>query len=258
MSKLVTVECPSGLIGGVRGLKTKEANLLASSTRRKRFQIVDQILSACWSSTIDQGPYDFDDGIPNWDNILQGDQQYILIQIRIATFGPEYIFRAQCDNQVCREPFQWQLSLDELPVHRLSNDDRTRFKAGNRFETMIDGRKFVFCLPTGHTAKKAAKQRDHLKQQMATLAMRMRILEIENVEAHEMRRFIDDMELNVIRELIAIFDEHDCGIDGDLEIECEECGGIQEITLPFEGEFFFPDRSKKKKTHSEDQSSTSI
>ena len=30
------------------------------------------------------------------------------------------------------------------------------------------------------------------------------------------------------------------------------------MTLPFEGEVVFPDRKKKKTTHSEDRSSTSI
>ena len=85
--------------------------------------------------------------------------QYVLINIRIATYGSEYDFPVQCTDDMCREKFEWMLDLNTLPVEKLDKADAELFRSGNRFETVIDSRKYVFNLPTGAMAKKAVKHK---------------------------------------------------------------------------------------------------
>lgn len=244
----IQVECPSGMAGTVRGLRVAEANKIAAATRRKRHEMIDTIMSDCWEKTAKPGPYNISgEDKPNWDEVLQGDAQYVLMQIRIATYGSEYSFSVQCTDAQCREKFEWVLDLNEVPIQTLSAASMERFIAGNAFESVIDGRRYTFALPTGKLAKKAAKMKAAHRDNKYSLALRLRITSIEGVEVNDLRRHIDTMGMGEVMELVAEFDEFDCGVDGDLEIECPECGGIMDITLPFEGDFFMPQKKRKRR-----------
>lgn len=244
----VEVVCPSGMAVEVRGLTVREANLLANATRKKRLSMLDQVLTNCWKGTSDLGPYQFSaDGAPPWDDILQGDAQFLLIQVRIATYGAEYIFKHQCDDSSCRERFEWQLDLNKVPIQKLMPEDGASFKEGNVFSADLNGTRFKFLLATGATAKKADRHRANNRNSMMTLALRMRITEIEGVDQQDMRRYIDAMDMGTATDLMAEMDAHDCGVDGDIEVECAECGNIMEVSLPFESAFFMPDKKKKAK-----------
>ncbi len=244
----IDILCPSGMAGTVRGLRVTEANKIASATRRKRHEMIDGVMSDCWEKTADAGPYGFStDGKPDWDKVLTGDQQYVLMQVRIATYGGEYSFPVQCDNPQCREKFEWVLDLSEIPVQKMAEDDFEQFKQENKFEAVIGGRRYTFHLPTGKGVKRAEKLRPQYRNDKYTLALRLRLLAIEGVESNDMGKHIDAMGMGEVMELIGECDDHDCGVDGDLEIECPECGTIMDITLPFEGDFFMPQKKRKRK-----------
>lgn len=139
------VACPSGLTGKVRGLTGRDGRFLTDQNIARRGQLIDHILSSCWEETVDPGVYGESairkDGSLNWGRVLQGDRYYALIQIRIAGFGePDYPFRVQCQDRNCREPIDWEIDLDDLPVRMLPEESRERLKAGkNVFETIIPG-----------------------------------------------------------------------------------------------------------------------
>lgn len=249
MDKTHTFECPSGLTGTVRGLSVADANSIASATRKKdRIALAGRILKACWLTTEDPGPYELEEGAaPKWDSILQGDIDFLLIQIRVATHGPEYLFKTQCDNSSCREQFEWGIDLiDDLPVNKFDNAQRERFKEGNLFEceTPDSGEIVTFKLPTHGDTKKQAKQRANSRDQLMTLALRTRIVSVEGVE--NLRQFIEGLSLGQANELIESFDMADVGLDTDIEVECPDCGTIREVSLPLDREFFFPTLHRKK------------
>ncbi len=242
----ISIVCPSGLTGEVRGLKVKETDTLASATRRKRYDVIDSVMTNCWLSAENRGPYSFDDA-PKWDDVLQGDINFILMKIRIATFGSGYSFKVQCKDEFCREPFEWVLDLDDLPVQELPQESRDQLASENKFFCTINEKKYTFTLPTGKTAKRADKVKRNSRGSRLSCAVRMRRLEDEGVHSNDIKRFLADMDMGDLGELIAGFDKHDCGVDGDLEIECPDCGSIQEMTLPFEGDFFFPKHQKTQR-----------
>ncbi|MCD6499546.1 MAG: hypothetical protein J7M25_14735 [Deltaproteobacteria bacterium] len=68
--------------------------------------------------------------------------------------------------------------------------------------------------------------------------------EVESVEAHERRKFIEELTMRDADFLVDEFDRVDCGVDTAIEIECPECFASQEIDLPFERTFFMPGRER--------------
>jgi len=237
----IDIVCPSGLRGEVRGLRVAEANELASAVGKKRLGITAKILSGCWVKTHDPGPYKLDDSGIQWDNVLQGDCDYALIQTRVATFGPEYAFAMTCAEGSCRSKFEWELSLADLEVKRFTDEERETFIAGNSYTTALPGtsRKVTFSLPIHKDQRRAATMRSTHRDELITLALRMRVKSIEGIEPHLLQHTLTDMGLSDAIDLVEAMDERDCGVDTDIEVECPECFLTQEVRLPLGKEFWF-------------------
>ncbi len=238
-----TITCPSGLAGTIRGLKGKEGTLLADRAAAKSGATFEKILAACWLSTDDPGPYQVEEGKPlGWSKVLVADRFYTLLQIRALTFGDGYAFSVQCAAASCRERFEWELKLSELPVRALSEEALEAFTTGNRLETRLphDGRKVWFRLLTGADEQRAAKSLKAGQDGLLQAALLARIVEIEGVAEKERRKFLDEMELADQVALLDRFDEADGGVETRIEVECPACLSVQEIDLPFERGFFLP------------------
>jgi len=246
-----TIICPSGLSGEIRGLKGKEGKLLADRTAARAGSTFEKLLSGCWLETHEPGVYELPEGAPlDWAKVLVADRFYTLLQIRSLTFGDEYAFSVQCKHAGCRERFEWELSLKDLPVRPLSEEARAAFKAGNRFETKLprDGRRVWFRLMTGADEARAAAALKAGRDGMLLTAIALRIVEIEGVADKERRAFLDEMEMADATALLDRFEEADGGVETTIEVECPSCFGVQEVELPFERGFFLPRAKEKPRT----------
>lgn len=243
-----TIVCPSGLSGEIRGLKGKEGKLLADRNAARAGSTFEKLLSGCWLQTIDPGVYDIAEGAAlDWAKVLVADRFYALLQIRSLTFGDEYVFSIQCKSAGCRERFEWELSLKDLPVRPLSEVAKAAFKGGNRFETTLprDGRRVWFRLMTGADEARAAAVLENGRDGMLLTALALRIVEIDGVVDKDKRAFLDEMEMADAAALLDKLEEVDGGVETTLEVECPACFGVQEVELPFERGFFLP-RAKEK------------
>jgi len=243
-----TIVCPSGLSGEIRGLKGKEGKLLADRNAARAGSTFEKLLSGCWLQTIDPGIYEVADGATlDWSKVLVADRFFALLQIRSLTFGDEYAFSIQCKSAGCRERFEWELSLKDLPVRVLAEAAKAAFKEGNRFETTLprDGRRVWFRLMTGADEARAAAALKSVRDGMLLTALSLRIVEIEGVTDKERRAFLEEMEMADATALLDKFDELDGGVETTLDVECPACFGVQEVELPFERGFFLP-RAKEK------------
>lgn len=243
----MTITCPSGLIGEIRGLKGKEGKLLADRNAARMGSTFEKLLTGCWLQTVDAGLYDSTGPTLDWSKVLVADRFYALLQIRSLTFGDDYAFSMQCRHAGCREKFEWELLLSQLPVRALSEEAKAAFKNGNRFETKLpnDGRRVWFKLMTGADEARAAQALKNGRDGALLTALALRIVEIENVPEKDKRTFLDDMEMADAAALLDTFDSVDGGVETTLDVECPHCLGLQEVELPFERGFFLP-RAKEK------------
>lgn len=250
------IVCPSGLQGEIRGLKVKEANLLADRAGLKKGTALDNVLAGCWLGTLDAGPYAWAEvGKPiDWSKALVCDRFYTLMRIRAETFGEEYAFKLQCTSNSCGERFEWELKLCDLPVKQLPESSRVTVLAGdNRFETTLDdGRRCWFALQTGANEVAAAAALRSASSRIIVTALASRIHEIEGVpKGIAVSRYLDELGMREIFKLLELFDEVDGGIETDIDVECPSCGMEQSVSLPFGADFFIP---KTKKSSSRAQS----
>ena len=235
------IVCPSGLSGEIRKLKGKEAKLLGDRAAARSGSMFDSILDGCWLRTLDPGIYDLGEGQPSWSKVLVGDRFYTLLRIRALTFGEVYPFATQCSSAECRERFEWEINLSELPVKPLPESSKEALRAGNRLQARLEsGERVWFKLLTGADEVRASKNLKTSRDGALLAALGSRIIEIEGVAERQKRTFLEDMDLDEMAALLDRFDEADGGVETSIEIECPHCYSIQDIDLPFGRGFFLP------------------
>lgn len=253
----ITVTCPSGVVGRIRGFKMREANLMKDRAAVKSGTAFESLLSNCWIETVNGGPYAWlapkaDGSFPriDWAKMLVCDRFWALMKIREATYGPLYDFKVKCQDADCGQTIEWELNLNDLPVKELPKTSREVLLEGeNSFETTLpDGKKCYFKLQTGHGEREIMKAAKH-KDRSMTAMLNARIISIEGLSTlAERLDYIDNLDLGDVYELGKLFDEADGGVETSIEIECTACGMEQSIELPLGGEFFSPPKKRKTTT----------
>lgn len=227
--------CPSGLSLNLRGLKGKEVKELSDRVALKKGTFFDKILSACTVEVVAPGPYVLSDGSLNWGDVLIGDRMYALIQIRVATFGEQFIFKSQCG--ACGAKSEYEISLGELEIQKLASADLKVFTDGNRLSTVVpsSGAAVVFRLPTGADERRAVLNKDKDKS-TPLQALINQIVSIEGVK--DVAKYLDELPLGDVVALLKQLQKRDCGVETTIELECPECSAKRDIEIPLGREFW--------------------
>lgn len=248
----------SGLAGEIRRLKGLELRQVSDPANVRGGGSVELLLKNCFLSVTDPGPYPaLEVGAkPNWDKVLNGDRFDALLQLRAASFGPDYEFPFQCSK--CKERTDWEVAFAEFPRTLLKPEAAAKIRAGeNAFEDVTpDGRGFRFKLLMGEDEKRGSSLRR--KQRNAWShhdAIMLHLLGIDGVgelphDERKVRAYLDDLDWGSCVEMLERIQEHECGVETAIEVRCDFCAWEQEIQMPFEAGFFSP---PKKKPASEDE-----
>lgn len=251
------ITTPSGLRGEVRKLRGSEVNILSDKKKARSGKATDEILQACWTETHDPGPYTFleEGGSVPWNKILVCDRFFTTVAIRIATYGPDFVFKTRCGESSrigCGTSFEWEMNLKkDLPYYELPEESREAISKGsNLFEASVAGKVVHFRLPTGADEKRAIKlARQNQGSESITNALASRIVEIEDVgkRFQDIDSFLQKTDFDLQLALLNDMDEHDGGFETSVEVQCPECDNVYEVNLPFGGaEFWTPRKSSPK------------
>lgn len=245
------ITLPSGMSGEIRGFKGKEAHALADPALRRTNGSIDVMLKSCFVAVVDPGPYPHVKvGEPvDWQRILLGDRFDALMRIRGLSWGPLYEFGVQCGK--CKEKYEWELSLDDMPRKPLPEETRAKIRAGDTlFDIALgDGKTLSFELAYGLHEQRANKKRHEQRNQWslvdAILNQTKRISDIPFPEASKAQRaYLDELSWQDLREAFDDMQLVDCGVETDIETECPYCRWVQGVRFPFEEGFFLPRRKR--------------
>lgn len=247
----IEVTLPSGARGKIRGLKGEEINLFANKQSSRRGRTAMQILKNVWIETIDPGPLYADE--IKWDKAPSCDRFVALYMARIATYGPEYEFKYQCED--CRKRFDWVVDLHEdMEIKPLPDDSIDLFKAGNQFSTSIIGNEgelleIKFSLLTPKLENKMDQVQGMAPKEKATASLAQRLVNVGVADVGNdkgpIKRWLNDLDAGAMLELIGAMDDADGGVQTEIEIDCPHCGHIMAVDLPLREEFWSPARRKR-------------
>ncbi len=254
------VECPSGLKGELRGLTVAEEDLIlqfSSGGKRKSEEAFKELLRRCWLRTTDVGPYpNMDAEKPlNVDDLLVGDTFYLLLQMRLISYGNELDVRGECS-----QGHGWDATIDlsGIEVYPLSDESKERYARGEPCETVlpVTGRTVKFRLL--HYADESAALRNLKKgaDDIASETLRVRIVEISGFNQEiqidedtgmDMRTFIRALPVADSMALREAMEDEDCGVETEYESVCDVCDARSMVSIQEAVNFFGHRRGRRKR-----------
>jgi len=232
----ITVTCPSGLKGEIRKPKVRDINELRKGGNS--IQAYTKLLRTCWERTLEKGVYAWE-GDPNnvpWSEVLSGDRFYLLLQIRVALFGPIYKFHVSCGS--CGSRFAWEVNvLEDIEVKPLTDEAKEILRGQDKLFscTTLDNREVTFRAGTGRMEAAIDDQEEPL---IKFVLPRIHTLDGQ-AQPKQIREALLDMDQDVFDALQADMAVSECGPDTSILARCH-CKATSMVDLPFDRTFFYP------------------
>jgi len=223
----------------IREYKVKDEDLLADPKSIKRGTAITSLLDAITVRVDDQGPYGEKF---TWADALQGDRVAVMLSNRIFTWGEIYEFRVQCP--MCRQASKASVDLTELELKMLPETSFTHVGSPkeNPLSVVLPGceKRVKFRLLRGRDDKAMQKLAVQNKTSMSSSYIRYRLYDVDGVSSSELRSWIEDLGGRDASILRAAFEEHDCGVQQEIEFECDHCNNEWLEDVKFGADFLFP------------------
>lgn len=225
-------EIPEDIV--LRAMTTKEEKMLLGSTGDS---VYDKILGNC---------IDDPKNLPIGKLIL-ADKHFLMMKLRILSYGSLYHAKIQCDNRNCRETHEYEIDLDDLLVYKLDEN----FVEPYEFELPANGDTIGIRLLRDRDSKKIAKRAKQINRKsknridgdisyILRMAKRLVTINGEEVEGNKGRSYIESLIGRDSAYIKNKVESIEVGYDLTIYEDCPYCGYEVEFTLPMTSEFFRP------------------
>lgn len=247
MSRTVDSELPAlQTTVKVRGMKVAEVNLLQDRKALMSGTSVNEILKACTEEGF------FSEKKP--EDLLSGDRNRLLIDIRRATFGGEYDFKVSCPG--CAQQSLYSVDLGNFKnlegQKELVKAQLADKKALHKFKFPVCEKTALFKFRDGVDEKKAIENAKNKGDQLATSNLLLAIKGIEGLASDgiPLKAFIQDLEAEDADAFAEYYKDCEPGVDDKVELICPNgmCNTSFEVRMPLDRENFFKRSSRKKPT----------
>lgn len=178
------------------------------------------------------------------DDMLSGDRNYLLIQIRMTGLGDEYKpGKMRCES--CRENFNPIVDLSKLKPREVSLAPDSE----GLYEVMMPVTKIVikFRLLRGSDEKRLRKTMDKktINTKVSKLITERYLLQIMEVNGNKDKTYINKFISAMPTKDSLFFREYnkqvEPGIDLNYEFECDHCGHLQEKDVEINSRLYYPE-----------------
>ena len=177
-------------------------------------------------------------------DMLPADVHFLLIKLRIHTFGPEYPVAARCPE--CNKKIETEVNLDDLTIHELPDDfaEPIEIKMHNG-DTL--GIRLLRDKDNEEIEKQATRRARQYGENKGEAEYVLRLAKLisevngERVPGPEALEYVENMTSRDSAYLTSVLeDEYKLGYDAVVSCTCPECGEEIEFGLPMTSEFFRP------------------
>lgn len=215
----------------LRGMTTREEKILYAAQGGNVFQ---KILKNCIVE-----PENFD-----VDQLIAADEMFLIIQLRMVTYGPEYKVTATCPH--CGRSETYTINLGDFDIDYLPEDFEEPIKvvlpvSGDTLDLRIlrnkdseDINKF---------ARKFAKQFNLPVREVeygCRMAKYIQAINGEAIDFNDAREYVDNMKSKDSMKMWSTLDKIKVGVDTMATVNCVGCGEEFDFIMPITSEFFRP------------------
>ena len=223
----------------IRFMTAKEEDILSSETLLRKGIAIERMMD---SLIIDKSIKAKD--------LLTGDRNAILISSRISGYGTNYKTQVSCPSCGAKSEFDFDLNKKHIS-ESLENEKLSlvKLESGN-FSCIMPYSKFniEFKLLNGTDEQYLAKlisdkKKRKMKETYLTDQYKLMIVKIEgHSDQNVIDRYVDNMPTLDSRHLKACYKSANPDVSIKDNFECGSCGYLQEMEVPFNTDFFWPER----------------
>lgn len=178
--------------------------------------------------------------------ILIGDRNAIIIAARSSAYGHLYETKVQCPACQASNKVTFDLSAPEIKIGDFDDFEYEETNFGTYVvETPKSNVKVEMRLLNGQDESKLVKAMSKAKESEDVVTTQMKLY-IVSVNDHKGKAFVDYFVNNVpayeARWLRKCYEALAPNVKVSEEFECESCGFEQEMEVPFNTDFFWPDQ----------------
>ncbi len=230
----------------IKYMTAKEEDILASASLIKSGVVFDRLLQSIMVDPI------------NPNDLLIGDKNAILVASRITGYGTEYDTDVTCPSCSKRSKFTFDLSetrIDMPPSERMPHNKLMDLPEAEETEngtyviilTDLEGAKVEIRPLNGHDEKRlssvtSAKIRNNLAESVVTDTLKTYIVSVNgNNSPNYIHQFVDTLPASQARKIRIMYRQYMPKASVEGLYSCASCGHRQELEVPINSNFFWPD-----------------
>jgi transcription elongation factor Elf1 len=223
----------------MRFMTAKEEDILSSQTLLKKGLAIERMLDSLIINKAIKA-----------QDLLVGDRNALIIAARISGYGANYKTQINCPS--CGSRSEFDFDLTEQKIHESSESEELNLKKleNGNFTTKMPYSKFnvEFKLLDGKDEQMLTKlASDKRKRKMIETVLTDQFKQmIVSIEGHSDRsivsKYVDNMPTLDSTQLKACYKVASPDVKITNDFECNSCGHSQEMEVPFNTDFFWPNR----------------
>lgn len=245
-AELFTIKGGSSLTVEAREFKVTEENLATSPAAIREGRVKTRLLQAVVTDVVDPGPYATTrDGGINWEDVIDGDRDVILRELRVVTWDKDYFRDDACP--ICQQPTENNFDLTAFPVQKLPESSLEHVKTGKPLECVLprSKRKVQFRLRRGKDERELRKIRDLREDEIPQALLELQVISVEGILPVDTSGYLANLGGMDSSYLRAAMDKANCGIEQKGAWRCKSCGHRWTKDVDFTTDFFFPEYREK-------------
>jgi hypothetical protein len=221
-------------------MTAKDEDILTSQALLKNGLAIDRLVS---NLIVDKNI--------NPDDLLIGDKNALLVAARVSGYGADYTVQVSCPSCGTAQAHTFDLTEFE------NNEGIQPDENSDSGVAATDNGTFTAVLPrTGYTAEfrlftaqdeknamqtSAKKAKHKLDASASTDLLKILVVSVNGVtDRAEVNNFIDNMPAQDARHIRACLQVVTPNVDMNQPCECDNCGSVADVEVPFTAEFFWP------------------
>lgn len=214
----------------VRSMTTRDEKILSGQSGDPDTKICT-ILSNCSELN----------GVPIGD-LLISDKFYLLMALRVVSFGGDYEFQYTCENQACKNKFVHSVNIASFPVVMWDKFEEPFFvmlphKGDKLTCKFLRSRDEASVTKEADAAPRKAKEIGDAAY-IPRIAKFITAVNDKTMAQAELLAYVEALPSRDSQALRRSIEKASCGIDPEIEIECPKCAGKETVNLPFTVDFF--------------------
>ncbi len=222
----------------IKQMTAKEEDMLTSRTLIKKGVALDRVIgSLIINKAIDP------------DSLYIGDRNAIIVATRVSGYGSDYTTKVNCPACGANQPYSFDLNDAAVYTGDFDNTmsvtdnkdgtfnvtlPKTNVVATFKLLSGVDEKRLV----RGAEADKKQKQEHGVTRQLASLIVAVN----GDTSIDAIRYLIENMPSSDSRHLRLAYKLNAPNVDLTQHFECGECGHEQDMEVPLNADFFWPDR----------------